>query len=382
MTRFLARIALAALVLAAPVPHSAAMETTTRPIVLGYYPGWPTGVEPSQVDLRPFTHIAHAFVTVDTSGTLVTHGNVPSRELTSRARAAGVRTLLSLGGMDSAATIAPVAADEARCRALARDLVALAQEHGYDGLDLDWEFPLNEGDMEAFTRLCRMTREEMNARGMTDGILTSAQGGSRWTSRFVDGPALLPLLDFICVMTYDAHGHWNDHSGHNAPLHHADRDRPECAQNTVEGMMEHWTTNKGWPRERLVVGIPCYGRGFPVAAMHDDKTTGSKGRHEYLPFHRVPAMLEEGWRIERDAQAGVPVLVRDGVREVVSIEDETSAREKAAWARRQGFAGVFFWEITQDVVDGRNRLVGAAREGWFGASADDDAPTTRPAPAD
>lgn len=29
---------------------------------------------------------------------------------------------------------------------------------------------------------------------------------------------LVSLLDFINLMTYDLHGSWEDHTGHNAPL--------------------------------------------------------------------------------------------------------------------------------------------------------------------
>ena len=71
----------------------------------------------------------------------------------------------------------------------------------------------------------------------------------------------------------------------------------------------------------------------------------------------------EGWLVERDEKARVPVMKREGVREVISFEDEISAKEKAAWARSQGLAGYFFWEISQDVVAGENKLVKAAREG-------------------
>jgi chitinase len=44
-----------------------------------------------------------------------------------------------------------------------------------------------------------------------------AAGPRSWSVGF-DAPALAPILDFINVMTYDFHGPWSDHAGHNSLL--------------------------------------------------------------------------------------------------------------------------------------------------------------------
>ena len=340
------------------------VERSTGPLVLGYYPAWESGLKPDQIDMKAFTHIAHAFVTAYTSGSLVTEGNMPSRELTSLARKAGVKTLVSLGGMDSGKTLGPVAADGERCRVFAQMLVTFARENGYDGIDVDWEFPNSPSEKEGLTRLCEALRAEMKRQGMKDGLLTAAVGGNHWSTRFVDAAALLPLLDYVFVMTYDAHGFWNDHAGHNAPLFAADGDKAECAPNSAKGMITYWSETLKWPKAKMAMGIPCYGRAFVAEAMHAPIEKGSKGKHDYIAFKDVGKLQTEGWLVERDEKARVPVMKREGVREVISFEDEISAKEKAAWSRSQGLAGYFFWEISQDVVAGENKLVKAAREGW------------------
>lgn len=342
-------------------------EKSTGPLVLGYYPAWESGLTPDQIDMGAFTHIAHAFVTADTSGSLVTEGNMPSRELTSRARKAGVKTLVSLGGMNSGKTLGPVAADAERCRVFAQKLVTFARENGYDGIDVDWEFPDSASEKEGLTRLCAALRDEMKRQGMKDALLTAAVGGNKWSTRFVDAAALLPLLDYVFVMTYDAHGSWDDHAGHNAPLFPAPGDKPQCAANSAQGMITHWNETLKWPKEKMAMGIPCYGRAFPTEALHAPVEKGSKGKHDYVAFKNVAKMQADGWRVERDEVARVPVMKREGVREVISFEDEASAKEKAAWARSKGLAGYFFWEISQDVVGGENKLVKAAKEGWSAA---------------
>ncbi len=342
-------------------------DKTTAPLVLGYYPDWDPALKPEQINMAPFTHIAHAFVSVDTSGSLVTEGNMPSRELTSLARKAGVKTLVSVGGMNSGKTLGPVTADAERCRIFVQKLVTFAHENGYDGIDLDWEFPKSPSEKKGLVHLCVALREEMRRQGMKDGLLTAAVGGNPWSTRYFDAAALLPLLDYVFVMTYDAHGSWDEHSGHNAPLFPAPGDKAKCAANSAQGMITHWNKDLKWPKSKMALGIPCYGRAFEAESMHAPVKKGTKGKHDYLAFKNVAKMLADGWRVERDEVARVPVLKHEGVREVISFEDETSAKEKGAWARNEGLAGYFFWEITQDVVGGENKLVKAAREGWDAA---------------
>ena len=97
--------------------------------------------DPATIDYPAFTHICHAFATADTSGTLKTSGNLPSRDLTRRAHQAGVKVLLSVGGADSGAYLGPIACDPERSARFIRAIAELMADNGYDGVDLDLEFP-------------------------------------------------------------------------------------------------------------------------------------------------------------------------------------------------------------------------------------------------
>jgi chitinase len=341
-------------------------HATSKPIVLGYYPSWKSGLEPDRINYRQFTHLCHAFLMADTSGTLKTEGNLPSRELTSRAHAAGVKVLLSIGGADSGAYMAPITTNPLTRERFALDITAMALDHGYDGIDLDWEFPVTPEQKDALTALARRIRAIFNEKKL-DALLTSAKSGAAWASRHVDAAALLEVMDFISVMTYDVHGPWSDHAGYNAPLRVSPEDRDKCTSNSLIGQMAHWTDAKEWPKNRLLVGVPCYGRGFVVEKWHEPFPSADKPAHPYLPFKDVAGLLADGWVRHWDDVAQVPWLSKPGVKELISYDDRQSARIKGAWAREHGFAGVFFWEISQDLIDGRHAIVGAAVEGFTGA---------------
>lgn len=52
--------------------------------------------------------------------------------------------------------------------------------------------------------------------------------------------------------------------------------------------------------------------------------------------------------------------------ELISYEDPQSVELKAQWVRQAGLRGIFFWEISQDFLEGRAPLVQAARQGLLG----------------
>lgn len=345
--------------------EAAALATgmTTRPLVLGYYPSWKSGLEPSQINYARFTHLCHAFVMPDTSGTLRMEGNMPSRELTGRAHEKGVQVLVSLGGADSGTSFGAIVRDPASEDAFVRNVVKLARDNGYDGVDLDWEFPRDELEMHGCTRLARRFREEFGRTGGR-GVVTAAFSGTAWAGKWIDHKAMLEYLDFINVMTYDMHGPWSEHAGPNAALVAEAEDPSGCRANSVTGQMLYWTGTKRWPADRLLVGVPCYGRGFAVEKWYSLLQKGVNARYSYLAFNKLPEMTADGWVRSWNSETSTPQLAKQGVRELISYEDEESARIKGGWASQAGFGGVFFWEISQDFVAGDHVIVKAAREGF------------------
>lgn len=351
------------LCLAGTMGAAAASEATTPPIVLGYYPSWESGLPPASINYSQFTHLCHAFVTADTSGTVKTEGNLPSRELTQHAHKAGVKVLLSLGGMDSGNYFGTMCKDPVAYRRFIDGVMALVIDNGYDGVDIDWEFTKNADDMKALTAMALTFREELN-RKRPGSLVTAAFSGSEWAGRWVDGPALLEAMDFVCVMTYDMHGPWSDHAGFNSALRSDPADRDACRKTSVVGQMAHWTDQKKWPKNKLLVGIPCYGRGFRVTEWYQPLKKGEKSVYPYVPFRKIGDMLNQGWTRSWNEPAQVPWLQKPGIGELITYDDERSAAAKASWGAEQGFGGVFFWEISQDFTAGSHALVKAASEAW------------------
>lgn len=75
-----------------------------------------------------------------------------------------------------------------------------------------------------------------------------------------DIPELVQHLDWIGMMAYDFHSHWQGKTSHNAPFRHSPDNRD------VEATTNYFI-ERGAPPRKLILGIPtyAYGRSFTLA---------------------------------------------------------------------------------------------------------------------
>jgi len=346
------RIALAVALLAAGGLLPQEKPAAPPRVVLGYYPSWVAHPSAREIGYPLFTHLAHAFLKADAEGRILEDKAIPNPELVRCAHAKNVQVLLSLGGAGSAKTFRAIAGSGPVLRRYAAAVARAAADASYDGVDVDWEPTEGDLDRRGLVALVSALRE-----AMPSATISAAAPGSDWYGRWWDAEALRTRVDLLNVMSYDFHGPWSSHAGHNAPLHAAPDDEDGAVAN-VAAALTYWAEDRKWPKERLNLGIPCYGRGFAVRAWH--RKPAGKAAHELIDAHDVPALLADGWRRAWDPKVGVPTLLKEGVPELISYEDAESAALKGAWAREHGLRGIFFWNVEQDWAAGDHEVVRAA----------------------
>jgi chitinase len=321
------------------------------------------------INFRLYTHLCHAFLVADAGGNVQQRPNVPSRELTGNAHQAGVRVILSLGGWGWDRQFAAIVAKPEAEDRYVKSVTAIVDGSDYDGIDLDWEYPDTEQEIAGFERLAQRLRGQLDRIGEKKQrrmVLTMAASSNPGTLRWLRKDFLLGTLDWINVMTYDFAGERTKYAGHHSPLYASSKQPPGAARST-ELTMKYLLEARGLPADRLAVGIPLYGRGFAVRQPYASTVGAPRGRVPrgglYSNIYRLEH--EQGWVREWDDETKNPWLLAPDGSLVIGYDDAESVAIKTEWAMKQGFRGVFFWQIAADrLPDGTNPLQEASRREW------------------
>ncbi|ELE6589113.1 TPA: chitinase C-terminal domain-containing protein [Vibrio alginolyticus] len=197
------------------------------------------------------------------------------------------------GGFYTMTTNADGSINHAGIEKFATSAVEMMRQYKFDGLDIDYEYPTSmagagnpydKGFMEprrqylwaSYQELMKVLREKLDAASAQDGIhymLTIAAPSSGYLLRGMETFDVTKYLDYVNIMSYDLHGAWNDHVGHNAALFDTGKDS-ELAQWNVYGTAAYGGIgylNTDWayhyfrgsmPAGRINIGVPYYTRGW------------------------------------------------------------------------------------------------------------------------
>ncbi len=365
----------------------AVLPAVAAPRIVAYYPFWASynrGVTLGSLPVEELTHLVYAYAVVQADGRIAP-GDVFADTLRVEAMPDGeniqgnyrvlrqlkernpdLKIMLSMGGWDRSASFSAVFADPALRRNWVQSFFRLQDEFGFDGLELDWRYPVGGGaantpvsrmDWQSYATAISELRQACSAAGrqceiaVTIGPLTSQRRNADW-------PALLKDADFASVLAADFHGSWNNNTGHKSPLYPSMQEPDMAVQPLVQGLLAD-----GVPPEKLVLqlsmlasgwdGVPGVANGLGQASKQPSR--GSWDRPENPPSGQLAYADIKPWLngrdviVQRDPVGGVPYLYRPALQQFVSYEDEQSLAAKLDFAREHQLAGVGFWDVSADL---------------------------------
>ncbi len=335
----------------------------TSKVFVGYVYG-----QPRKINFGLYTHLNHAFVTADEEGKIRPNKSCPSGKLVADAHQAGVKVLISLGGWGWDKQFAAIVNNADREDRYVRGVLAMVDQFDYDGIDLDWEYPDTKEEIVGFERLSRRFRKELDALQLKKNrhfFQTMAASASPSTLKWLSNNLLLETMDWVNVMTYDYTGNWTNYAGHHSPLF-ASSKQPGAPHSTELTMK--YLVGRGMPASRLAVGLPLYGKGFaaPEPYAPTNKADKSKAVKAGGYTNIMKLLMEKGWTRQWDDETKNPWAVAPDRSAVIGYDDGQSLSIRTEWALQQGFRGVFFWQITDDLqADGTNPAQEAAHQAWL-----------------
>ena len=378
-----------ALVLLA-LPASAAITYPPEDkAVVGYYASWASyqGITPDQLPGELLTHINYAFAAIDPKdSTLLLQDPEQDRNNLKLLRALRdkhphLKLLISVGGWDDSLYFSDAAATAQRREQFAQSCLDFLLEHGLDGVDLDWEYPVSGGpsgmvhrsqDKQNFTLLLQAVRSKLDRQSRQDGrpyYLTIAGGaGSEYLNK-IEVEAVARTVDHIFLMAYDIHGPWDAYADLNAPLYTPTERSPQYKSSVFDSVQLY--LNRGVDPEKLVLGMPLYGYRYDGVDSRNDGLYSTFSSAASIPYDVLERnyLNQTKYRKLYHGEAEVPYLYGEGA--FLSYEDPQSMAAKSELARAQGLGGIGFWELSQD----RDAvLIQSARAALMGGSFTDVAP--------
>ncbi|HDU8585623.1 TPA: chitinase C-terminal domain-containing protein [Vibrio alginolyticus] len=197
------------------------------------------------------------------------------------------------GGFYTMTTNADGSINHAGIEKFATSAVEMMRQYKFDGLDIDYEYPTsmagagNPYDKDfmeprrqylwaSYQELMKVLREKLDAASAQDGIhymLTIAAPSSGYLLRGMETFDVTKYLDYVNIMSYDLHGAWNDHVGHNAALFDTGKDSELAQWNVYDtaayGGIGYLNTDWAYhyfrgsmPAGRINIGVPYYTRGW------------------------------------------------------------------------------------------------------------------------
>jgi chitinase len=319
--------------------------------VVGYYPSWMRYTLPAQSMMFQYlTHVNQAFAWPLADGSITSYSDLLYPQLVTAAHTAGCKVLITLGGWGQSDGFGPMSADSAARSRFIRDLLQYMETNGFDGADIDWESPkdsIDRGNLLTLVRELRTAFDTIN----TPLLLTMAIPAGSWGGKNFDYAGMMPYLDWYNVMTYDTHGSWSAHAGHNCPLYAPRFD----SDGSVGQSVTYLNGVRAIPKGKLVIGIPFYGKEFVADSLY----TASSGCSDVL-YSSIPARIAAGWRPYWDDLSKAPYLI--GPQRTLCYDDSLSATLKCQYTIANGLGGVMMWALGQDIVSGSQVLLSAIGE--------------------
>ncbi|KAI1257592.1 hypothetical protein MGN70_000635 [Eutypa lata] len=280
-----------------------------------------------------------------------------------------LRVLLSIGGWSWSTNFAAVAGNEASRTNFAKTAVKLMGDWGMDGVDIDWEYPASTAEGDSYVALLDAVRAELDAYAAANSpdyhfLLTSAVPAGEVNYNNMNLGEASKRLDFLNLMAYDYAGSWDTTSGHQANLYPSSSNPTATPFSTEKAVDDYLSL--GVPAEKIVLGLPLYGRAFEQTDGLGKPYTGIGSGSWENGLWDYKVLPQSGATEEYDEEAGATYSYDNAARKLISYDTPDMVKTKLEYLKSKGLGGTMFWEASGDKTDDANSLINTAFTGQGG----------------
>jgi chitinase len=342
--------------------------------LMAYYVGYQHSyLKPKDVEYGLMTHIVVGSVGVNSDGTLNAHFNRQNgegiemaKDVAKRAKAKGVRPLIWLAGPHEEDKLKSASSDQYRA-AFVKNIIALLDELGYEGVDIDWE-PIRKEDEPGILALVKDLRAARPDMLITVPVnwIPSTLVPTKNLSLYKN---LAKYTDRLFVMSYSMAGPWAGwRVWHGSALEGETATTPSSVQSSIDAYLA-----AGVPKEQLGIGVGTYATCWEYKAKTPGKSLPANYSSSKVKTMSMRTMFDDYYtkKAEKwDEAAKVPYLTFSKARGkmkcgFISYENEQSVSEKMKYVQEAGLGGALVWNLgtgyfPEESKSRRNPLLQAA----------------------
>ncbi len=245
----------------------------------------------------------------------------------------------------------------------------------FDGVDIDWEYPLNGGlegnhhdsndneNLSAFYALMRKKLDSVNP----ELLLTAAVPASEEYADNYDIRQDQKYLNWYNLMTYDFVGEWSPVTNHHTNLFISGEDTSNVRQ-SFDSSVRFFVDSLGVNNRKIVPGVAFYGHGWKGVDSSNnglyqlaDGAAPSEEKSDTRNYSYWSFLRSKGFDYHWDTLAMAPFLYGKEDKMFWSFDDAKSIALKSRYVDAYHLGGIMCWEISGD--DSCGTLINAMYSG-------------------
>lgn len=268
--------------------------------------------------------------------------------------------MLSIGGWTFSPSFAAAAGSETSRQNFAHTAVTLMKDWGFDGIDIDWEYPADASQAENMILLLQTIRQELDcySSAFASGyhfILSIAAPAGPSHFNILQLSTIGKIVDYVNVMAYDFAGSWGQYSGHTSNLYH-NVNNPNATPFNVDDAIRVYSENI--TSRKIVLGMPVYGHSFEQTSGIGEIFSGvgpgewndDSGTWDYKVLPKAGAVMKY------DDKAEAYYSYDDSTRELISFDTIDTVKKKVEYLKNLNLGGSMFWEASADRNDSNSLI--------------------------
>jgi chitinase len=261
-----------------------------------------------------------------------------------------LKVLVAFGGWGCCETCSDVFASDSGRKEFATSVNDLLKKYNADGIDIDWESPVIGGyenhkaskdDKANFTSLVKELRNILPAKSE---ICFDANSFKTYIELSIDWQSVMPLVDFVNLMTYTLPSNVKGQTGHHAALYSSPF-QYESADIAI-----HKLDSIGVPMNKMIIGAGFYSEVYENV----DSVNNGLGRpgtsKSSIHYKKLFETFKEkdGYEYHWDSIAQAPFLYNKRLKTFVTFDDKKSVSLKTNYAIENKLGGIMFWNLKYD----------------------------------